>query len=101
MNGVHDSRQWRLDFDLQITLMATALYRLMAKRLTDEYRRATAKKIFDNLLDVGGMVQIDDKHITVTLDKHAHNPILVDSKLAASPTKMPWLGDRELMIRFA
>lgn len=91
----------KVDFDLQITLMASALYRLMAKRLADEYRRATAKKLFDNLFDVGGTVQIDAKHVTVTLDKRAHNPFLVDSKLAASPTKMPWLGDRELLIRFA
>ena len=91
----------KVDFDLQITLMASSLYRLMAKRLADEYRRATAKKIFDNLLDVGGLVQIDDKHVTVTLDQRAHNPFLVDSKLAATTTPMPWLGNRELAVRFA
>jgi hypothetical protein len=91
----------KVDFDLQITLMASSLYRLMAKRLADEYRRATAKKIFDNLLDVGGLVQIDDKHVTVTLDKRAHNPFLVDSKLAASTTPMPWLDNRKLAVRFA
>jgi hypothetical protein len=91
----------KVDFDLQITLMASALYRLLAKRLADEYRRATARKIFDNLLDVGGLVQIDGQRVTVTLDKRAHNPFLVDSKLAAEPTPMPWLRNRELLIRFA
>jgi hypothetical protein len=91
----------KVDFDLQITLMASSLYRLMAKKLADEYRRATAKKIFDNLLDTGGTVQIDDHQVTVTLDKRAHNPFLVDSGLAAKPTRMPWLDDRELVIKFA
>lgn len=91
----------KVDFDLQITLMASSLYRLMAKRLSDEYRRATAKTIFDNLLDVGGNVDIDAKYITVTLDKRAHNPFLVDSKLADNPTTMPWLGRRKLVIQFA
>jgi hypothetical protein len=91
----------KVDFDLQITLMACALYRLLAKKLADEYRHATAKKIFDNILDTAGLVTIAPEHITVTLDKRAHNPFLVDSGLAASPSKMPWLGNRDLLIKFA
>jgi hypothetical protein len=91
----------KVDFDLQVTLMASALYRLMAHRLPEEYRRATAKKIFANLLDVGGLVDMQDKRIVVTLDKRAHNPYLVDSGLADRPTKVPWLGNRNLLIRFA
>ena len=91
----------KVDFDLQITLMGSALYRLLSYRLAEEYRRATAKSIFNNLLDVGGVVEIGQHQITVTLDKHAHNPYLVDSKLADKPTPMPWLEDRELVLRFA
>ncbi len=91
----------KVDFDLQITLMGSALYRLLSHRLAEDYRRATAKSLFNNLLDVGGLVDIGDQQITVTLDKHAHNPYLVDSKLADKPTPMPWLGDRELVLRFA
>ena len=91
----------KVDFDLQITLMGSALYRLLAQQLAAEYRRATAKTIFNNLLDVGGLVEIEDRHITVTVDKHAHHPYLVDSKLADQPTPMPWLGKRELILRFA
>ena len=91
----------KVDFDLQITLMASALYRLLAQRLAENYRRATAKKLFNNLLDVSGHVEITDTHVTVTLDKRAHNPYLVDSGLADEPTPMPWLEDRELLLRFA
>jgi len=91
----------KVDFDLQITLMGSALYRLLANRLAEEYRRATAKSLFNHLLDVGGLVQIRDDRVTVTVDKHAHNPYLVDSGLAAEPTPMPWLGDKKLVLRFA
>lgn len=91
----------KVDFDLQITLMGSALYRLLAHRLDEPYRRATAKTIFTNLLDVGGLVEIGDQQITVTLDKHAHNPYLVDSRLADEPTPMPWLQDRKLVLRYA
>ena len=91
----------KVDFDLQITLMGSALYRLLSHHLAEEYQRATAKSIFSNLLDVGGLVEISRREIIVTLDKHAHNPYLVDSKLADEPTPMPWLGNRKLVLRFA
>jgi hypothetical protein len=91
----------KVDFDLQITLMGSSLYRLLAQRLAEEYRRATAKKIFNSLLDVGGLVEIDPKQITVTLDKRAHNPYLADAGLADQPTPMPWLGNRDLVIRLS
>jgi hypothetical protein len=35
----------KVDFDLQITLIASSLYRLLAERLAEPYRRAIAKKI--------------------------------------------------------
>ena len=91
----------KVDFDLQITLMGSSLYRLLAQRLAEEYRRATAKKIFNSLLDVGGLVEIDPKQITVTLDKRAHNPYLADAGLADQRTPMPWLGNRDLVIRLS
>jgi hypothetical protein len=91
----------KVDFDLQITLMASSLYRLLAQRLAEPYRRATAKKIFHNLLDVGGAVEIEPEQVVVTLDKRAHNPYLVDSGLTDAPTPMPWLGRKQLVIQFA
>ncbi len=91
----------KVDFDLQITLMVSALYRLLAEHLAENYRRATAKKWFNNLLDVSGQVAISDTRVTVTLDKRAHHPYLVDSGLAEEPTPMLWLDGRELFHRFA
>ena len=37
----------------------------------------------------------------VSLDKRAHNPYLVASRLTDQPVPMPWLGNRRLLIRFA
>jgi hypothetical protein len=91
----------KVDFDLQITLIASSLYRLLAERLAEPYRRATAKKIFSNLLDVGGTVEITRHEVVVTLDKRAHNPYLVDSGLAQEPTPMPWFGRKKLVLQFA
>ena len=90
----------KVDFDLQITVMASTLYRLMADRIGREYDKAQAKTIFRNLLDVSATVQIGETGVVVTLDKRAHNPYLVASGLADEPTPMPWFGNKPLMIRF-
>ena len=111
-NGISDAIQFfhldalssmiglKIDFDLQITLMAASLYRLMAGRIGREYERTQAKKIFRNLLDVSATVVINSDQVLVTLDKRAHNPYLVASKLADTPTSMPWFGNKQLIIRF-
>ena len=112
-NGISDAIQFfqldalssmvgmKVDFDLQITLMAASLYRLMAGKIEREYERAQAKKIFRNLLDVTATVEITDGQVIATLDKRAHNPYLVASGLAEKPTPMPWFGNKKLVVRFA
>jgi hypothetical protein len=91
----------KVDFDLQITLMASALYRRLADQVGGIYRQAQAKKLFHNLLDVSATVAIESDRVLVTFDKRAHNPILVKSRLADDPTPMPWFGDKPLHLRFA
>ena len=91
----------KVDFDMQLTLMASSLYRMMAERIGREYRHAQAKKIFRNLLDLSGNVVIDNNRVLVTLDKRAHNPYLVASGLTERPTSMPWFGNKKLIITLA
>ena len=91
----------KVDFDLQITLMASSLYRLMADRIGREYKRVQAKKIFRNLLDVSATVVLEEQHVVVKLDKRAHNPYLVASGLGKSLTPMPWFDGKSLVIEFS
>ncbi|MEW6753725.1 MAG: hypothetical protein AB1505_22500 [Candidatus Latescibacterota bacterium] len=89
----------KVDFDLQITLMGSTLYRLLAGRLPENYRRCHAKTLYDQLLAVGGQVQVGPQQVVVTLDPHAHNPILAETGLLDRPTPMPWFFDRQLRVR--
>lgn len=91
----------KVDFDLQITLMASGLYRLLATRVGREYHLATAKKIFRNLLDVSATVQVLAKEVVVTLDQRAHNPYLAASGLTNQSTPLPWFGNKRLTITLA
>jgi hypothetical protein len=86
----------KVDFDLQITLIASTLYRLFAERIGAGYDHAQAKTLFRNLLDISATVSIEQERVLVTLDKRAHNPYLVHSRLADTPTPMPWFGNKPL-----
>lgn len=89
----------KVDFDLQVTLMGSALYRMLAERLPENYRRAQAKTLFDRLLDVSGSVQVSDHHVIVTLDKRAHNPILAETGFIDRPAPIPWVFGKKLILR--
>jgi len=91
----------KVDFDMQLTLAASSLYRMMAQRIGREYSHCQAKTVFRNLLDLSGKVEVTATSVVVTLDKRAHNPYLVASGLANQPTTMPWFGDKQLIIQFA
>jgi hypothetical protein len=91
----------KVDFDLQITLMASTLYRLLAEKIGNGYDHAQAKTLFRNLLEVSATVAIERDRVVVTLDKHAHNPFLVKARLADTPTRMPWFANKPLQLHFA
>jgi hypothetical protein len=89
----------KVDFDLQLTLMGSTLYRFLAERLPENYRRAQAKTLFGHLLDVGGRVDIGERTVEIVLDRRAHNPILAETGFIDRPTSMPWFGNRSLILR--
>src|SRR5215469_6749852 len=91
----------KVDFDMQLTLMASSLYRMMARRIGREYSHCQAKTVFRNLLDLSGKVEVNSANVVVTFDKRAHNPYLVASGLTAQPTPMPWFGNKKLLLQFA
>jgi hypothetical protein len=91
----------KVDFDMQVTLLASSLYRIMAHRIGREYSHSQTKTLFRNLLDLSGKVEISATSVVVTLDQRAHNPYLVASGRADQTTPMPWFGNKKLAIQFA
>jgi hypothetical protein len=91
----------KVDFDMQLTLAASSVYRMMAQRIGREYSHCQAKTVFRNLLDLSSKMEVSATSVVVTLDKRAHNPYLVASGLADQPTTMSWFGGKKLIIQFA
>ncbi|CAN5715729.1 hypothetical protein BH24ACT6_BH24ACT6_00010 [soil metagenome] len=88
-----------VDLDTTLTVIAGNLYRLLARRLT-RYERATPDRLWRHFLDATGTIHITNDALTIDVAVRTYHPALIDAGLAEQPTKIPWLGGRELRFRF-
>jgi transposase len=79
----------KVDFDMVLLVIASGLYRRLAKIMRG-YRDAQARKIFLDLIDMPAQVQITDKEVQVNFYRRAHLPILLASGLMNQQTPVPW-----------
>ncbi len=86
-----------VDFDVLLTVIASGIYRLFARRLRG-YERARARQIFRRFLDTTARVTVATDQVTVHLPRRAHNPILIDAGVIGTATPIPWWGGRPLRI---
>jgi len=91
----------KVDFDLQITLIAGSLYRLMSERIGREYSKSTAKTLFRKIFDLAGKVTITEEEIIVQFARKAHNPFLIASGFAEETVLVPWLENKQLIFNFS
>ena len=74
----------RIDLDVPLTLMASALYRLLANRLGARFRTAEAASLFRKFVEASATVDIHEERIEVTLGRRANNPHLIEAGYADS-----------------
>lgn len=96
MDALSSAVAMKVDCDLQLTLMASSLYRLLGADIGREYAKATSRRIFRDFIDAGATVNIDEKHIYVRFQKRSHNPQLKAAAFENSPIRVPWLANRKL-----
>jgi hypothetical protein len=89
----------KVDFDVTLTVIATGLYRLLGKHLHG-FAHAKARQIFRRFLDTTAHVEIAADRVRVRLPRRAHNPLLIESGLLATPTAVPWWGGASIEILF-
>ena len=86
-----------VDFDVLLTVIASGIYRLLARSLRG-YEVAHARQVFRKFLDTTARVMVDGRDVVVNLPRRAHNPILIDAGLIGPPTPIPWWGGRRLRL---
>jgi hypothetical protein len=100
MDALSSAVAMKVNCDLQLTLMASSLYRLLGSKLGQGYEVAKANHIFRDLVDATAHVSLTDKDIVVRFQKRAHNPLLLAAGFDQTPVTVPWLGGKRLRLQF-
>lgn len=85
----------KVDFDRALLVIASGLYRLLARKMRG-YADAKARSIFRDLLDTPADVEIDERQVLVQFHRRAHLPIIIASGLLDEPVVVPWWHNRTL-----
>lgn len=90
----------KINCDLQLTLMASSLYRLLGARIGNGYARAKSRHLFRDFIDATAQLTLTDDEILVRFHKRAHNPLLLAADFAKTDVPIPWLGGKRLRLAF-
>jgi hypothetical protein len=100
MDALSSAVAMKVNCDLQLTLMASSLYRLLGAKIGNGYAEAKADHIFRDLVDATAAVTLTDTDILVRFQKRAHNPLLLAAGFENSAIPIPWLGSKKLRLTF-
>src|SRR2546422_4631000 len=87
----------KIDFDMALLVVASGLYRLLARRMRG-YSDAQARNIFRDLIDMYADVKISEHQIVVSFHRRSHLPIILASGLIDQPVPVPWWDNLPLKL---
>jgi hypothetical protein len=100
MDALSSAVAMKVNLDLQLTLMASSLYRLLGTKVGRGYERARSRHIFRDLVDATATVSIGPREISVRFQKRAHNPLLIAAGFDKIETVVPGWDGRKLKLVF-
>lgn len=100
MDALSSAVAMKVNCDLQLTLMASSLYRLPAGRIGRGYEHTVSRHLFRDFVDATAEVEITESAIVVRYQKRAHNPLLIAAGFDTAETVIPWLGRKRLRLVF-
>jgi hypothetical protein len=95
MDALSSAVGLKVDFDMSLLVIASGLYRLLARRMRG-YSDSQARNIFRDLIDMPADVGITESEVLVQFHRRAHLPIIMASGLLDQPVSVPWWGGRSL-----
>ena len=97
MDALSSSVGLKVDFDMTLLVIASSLYRLLARDMRG-YDQAQARQIFRDLVDMPADVVVKGGDVTVEFHRRAHLPILLASDLFKKAIAVPWWGGAKLKL---
>jgi hypothetical protein len=90
----------KVNCDLQLTLMASSLYRYLGQRIGNGYATVKSRHLFRDFIDATATIEVDERAVWVHFQKRAHNPLLLAADFNKTDTRIPWLGNKRLQLQF-
>ncbi len=100
MDALSSAVAMKINCDLQLTLIASSLYRLLAVRVGHGYEVAESRHLFRDLVDATAGITISEGELVVRFQKRAHNPLLIAAGFDTTNVAVPWLGGKRLRLVF-
>jgi len=100
MDALSSAVAMKVNFDLQLTIMASSLYRILSSKIGNGYQNVKSRHIFRDFVDATAQVMITEKEILVRFQKRAHNPLLIAAGFDKTNIRIPWLGGKKLSLIF-
>jgi transposase len=96
-DALSSSVGFKVDYDMALLVVASSLYRLMARRMRG-YADSQARQVFRDIVDMPADVIVENGEVCVRFHRRAHLPIVLASGLIDKPVRVPWWNNARLRI---
>ena len=101
MDALSSAVAMKVNCDLQLTLMASSLYRLLAVRIGHGYETAKSRHLFRDFIDATAAVTITEVGGRGAVPEACPQPVADRRRVRPRPTStIPWLGGKRLRLVF-
>jgi hypothetical protein len=98
MDALSSAVAMKVNLDVQLTLMASSLYRLFAIRIGNGHEKVKSRQLFRDFIDATAYIRITERNIEVRFQKRSHNPLLIAADFEKTDVRIPWLHNKKLHI---
>ncbi len=94
MDALSSAVALKVNCDVQLTLMASSLYRQLAQQIGQGYESVKSAHLFRDFIDATATLVLDERYLWVQFHRRAHNPLLLAAGFDKTDVRVPWLGKR-------
>ena len=98
MDALSSAAPMQIDADLQLTLMASSLYRQLGVRVGQGYERAQARTLFRHFVQAAATLEVQERALVVRFGRRTHSPLLIAAGSGEDSVPLTWLGGCQLRL---
>jgi hypothetical protein len=95
MDALSSAVAMKVNCDLQLTLMASSLYRLLAAKIGHGYQHAKVRHVFRDFVEATAQIAIGETEIVVSLQKRAHRVVRQGQEKPQDRSGFDWTQPRD------